>query len=182
MESKYQRWYDEIITRALPDRDFGGYSERHHILPRALGGGDEPTNLVVLTYREHFLVHWLLTKIYDGEARRPMVWALHCMTMSLGGRIVAGWQFEVAKRAIKIEVQKRAAIRKEEWMARKKLARKVKREARIAAIEQSEREAPRLDPIRDRFRMWEMANSWTASYGRIKRERKKAAKEAKKVA
>ena len=100
--SKYQRWYDDIIGRAAA-RKLDGYSERHHVLPRSLGGGDEPSNLVDLTYREHFLAHWLLVKVYDGAARRAMIHALHCMTMGLSGRIVAGWQFEVAKRAVKIE-------------------------------------------------------------------------------
>ena len=40
------------------------YSETHHILPRCMGGTDEKENLVVLTAREHFLAHYLLTKIY----------------------------------------------------------------------------------------------------------------------
>lgn len=49
--------------------------ELHHILPRSLGGTDEPSNLVWLTYREHFLAHTMLYKIYGG----PMVKALYVM-------------------------------------------------------------------------------------------------------
>ena len=38
------------------------YKERHHIVPRSEGGSDEPSNIVSLTAREHFLAHWLLYK------------------------------------------------------------------------------------------------------------------------
>ena len=36
------------------------YCEMHHIIPRSEGGSDEPSNIVALTAREHFLAHWLL--------------------------------------------------------------------------------------------------------------------------
>lgn len=69
-----------------------------------MGGGDEDANLVRLTYREHFIVHWLLTKICTGRDLRKMQFALHAMTLPISGqRIVAGWQFEVAKRALVTE-------------------------------------------------------------------------------
>lgn len=100
--SKYQSWYDQLIERARL-RQLDCYSERHHVIPRSLGGTDEDNNLVQLTYREHFLAHWLLTKLYTGRGRRSMVYALVCMgTMSPSSqRIIAGWQYEVAKRAVK---------------------------------------------------------------------------------
>jgi hypothetical protein len=50
--------------------------ERHHIIPRSLGGSDDKSNLVYLTCREHFLCHWMLVKITQGEARSKMVYAL----------------------------------------------------------------------------------------------------------
>lgn len=40
------------------------YYEKHHILPRCLGGSDDENNLVLLTAREHFIAHKLLTYIY----------------------------------------------------------------------------------------------------------------------
>lgn len=40
-----------------------GY-EIHHIIPKCVGGSDSNYNLVKLTYREHFIAHLLLTKIY----------------------------------------------------------------------------------------------------------------------
>lgn len=61
----YERNYYDYINyvKSLGKRELE-YFEVHHILPRCLGGSDEPDNLVVLTAREHFLAHYLLTKIY----------------------------------------------------------------------------------------------------------------------
>lgn len=36
------------------------YHERHHILPKSLGGTDEENNLIDLFAREHFIAHKLL--------------------------------------------------------------------------------------------------------------------------
>ena len=42
------------------------YFELHHIIPKCLGGTNEKDNLVLLTAREHFLCHWLLTKMFSN--------------------------------------------------------------------------------------------------------------------
>lgn len=49
-----------------------GYVERHHEIPKCIGGTDDPFNLVTLTAREHFLAHVLLAKIYPDT---PLVHA-----------------------------------------------------------------------------------------------------------
>lgn len=43
------------------------YSEKHHIIPRCLGGTNDKDNLIELTAREHFLAHYLLMKIYPDN-------------------------------------------------------------------------------------------------------------------
>jgi len=53
--------------------------EKHHILPRSLGGTNNPTNLVLLTPREHFIAHLLLTKLYTGKDRAKMIYAFSMM-------------------------------------------------------------------------------------------------------
>jgi len=63
----YQRIYDELIARAVTRGTVEGYSERHHIVPRCLGGSDERGNLVDLTAREHLVAHLLLAKMYPQE-------------------------------------------------------------------------------------------------------------------
>lgn len=64
----YQRLYDHLMknarTRARPD----GYVERHHVMPRSMGGSDSKDNIAVLTAREHYVAHWLLFKIYRNKA------------------------------------------------------------------------------------------------------------------
>jgi hypothetical protein len=57
--------YERLILSAR-GRKLVGYSERHHILPRALGGKDDASNLVRLTAREHFVAHALLAHIHGG--------------------------------------------------------------------------------------------------------------------
>ena len=76
--NKYEKWYSGIIENAR-NRKTDEYTETHHILPRSLGGSDTPDNLVDLTAREHFMCHWLLTKMHTGQARGKMINALYMM-------------------------------------------------------------------------------------------------------
>ena len=76
--NKYTRWYNTIIEQAR-DRITDGYTESHHIQPRSLSGTDNKDNLVNLTAREHFVCHWLLTKMHTGESRAKMIYALNGM-------------------------------------------------------------------------------------------------------
>ena len=62
----YRRIHNQIIERAK-HRELIGYAERHHIIPRCLGGDDSVDNIVLLTAREHFIVHKLLCRIYPNE-------------------------------------------------------------------------------------------------------------------
>lgn len=64
----YQRIYDQIIDRGKV-RKLEGYKEKHHIVPKCLGGNNSRSNLVELTAREHFLCHWLLTRIYPTDSK-----------------------------------------------------------------------------------------------------------------
>lgn len=77
--NKYEKWYTDITTRGQT-RIIETYTESHHIIPESLGGDDSPENLTKLTAREHFICHWLLTKIYkDGDAYWKMLNALRIM-------------------------------------------------------------------------------------------------------
>jgi hypothetical protein len=40
------------------------YCETHHIIPRCMGGTDDTSNLIELSFREHFLAHWMLYMAY----------------------------------------------------------------------------------------------------------------------
>lgn len=75
LQNKYTTWYYCIINNAA-DRVLNSYTESHHIIPRSLGGTDKKSNLATLTAREHFVCHWLLTKMTSGEAKIKMTHAL----------------------------------------------------------------------------------------------------------
>jgi len=79
--NKYETWYYEITERART-RVLKDYTETHHIQPRSLGGSNDKDNLVDLTAREHFICHWLLTKMHTGEAKSKMIYALNGMKRS----------------------------------------------------------------------------------------------------
>ena len=64
----YQKIYNNIVGRGQ-NRILEGYSEKHHIVPRCMGGTDEVTNLVSLTPEEHYLCHLLLVKIHPKNIR-----------------------------------------------------------------------------------------------------------------
>jgi len=76
--NKYTRWYNNITEQAKV-RTIDGYTEKHHIIPRSLGGSNDADNIVRLTAREHFVCHWLLIKMHLGEARGKMINALYLM-------------------------------------------------------------------------------------------------------
>lgn len=75
IENKYYVWYNNLVTIAK-NRKLDGYVERHHIIPRSLGGSSLPENIVELTAREHFICHCFLVRMTEGQARYKMVHAL----------------------------------------------------------------------------------------------------------
>lgn len=75
----YNKIYNNIIDRAK-NRLIFGYLEKHHIIPKCIGGGDDIDNIVALTPEEHFLCHILLIKIYPEV--NDLVFAIHRMCSS----------------------------------------------------------------------------------------------------
>jgi hypothetical protein len=77
----YQAIYNQIVTRAklqlrtkLPKTDANYiYYEAHHIIPKCLGGTGKCNqwkwhhNIVLLSPKEHFICHLLLTEIYPNN-------------------------------------------------------------------------------------------------------------------
>ena len=99
--NKYSKCYYSIVERAksrvLP-KDI--YAENHHIIPRSLGGDDSPDNLVLLTGREHFICHILLTKMTDGRAKYSMIHAAIGMKRSRNyqNRYINSRLYEIIKK------------------------------------------------------------------------------------
>lgn len=96
LPKKYTKWYLNIITAAK----FRNVNEEklysHHVIPESFflkrkrrgsdgwieGDPNTPDNLVNLTYREHLLCHWLLTKMVVGKAKIKMKVAFSLMVNS----------------------------------------------------------------------------------------------------
>lgn len=112
-DSKYTKWYTSIINNAHSlsrEKGVGIYYEEHHALPRCVGGDDSKENLVLLTAREHFLCHILLTRMATNYAHyAKFAHALWCMS---NGRVPnktehllhsARWYERVRKRLSRVK-------------------------------------------------------------------------------
>jgi hypothetical protein len=79
----YQKHYDNLINRAK-HRPVFQYTEKHHIIPRCMGGTNHKENLIDLTPEEHFLAHQLLVKIYPNNQK--LIYAATIMTRGHNGK------------------------------------------------------------------------------------------------
>ena len=84
----YQAIYNRLISRGQSVRDLE-FKERHHILPRCMGGLDSKDNLVDLTPEEHFVAHQLLLKIHPGH--HGLAHAAKMMTVGRPRNKYYGW-------------------------------------------------------------------------------------------
>lgn len=61
----YNLHYDKLIARAVGRTPvIGIYYEKHHIIPRCMGGTDNKSNIAKLTPEEHYVAHQLLVKMH----------------------------------------------------------------------------------------------------------------------
>ncbi len=93
LSNKYTKYYFNIINNALQEnrkklrknnKDFV-YYESHHIIPKSIRPEFKdlklnPWNKILLTPKEHFICHLLLTKMLTGSDKNKMVYALWSMT------------------------------------------------------------------------------------------------------
>jgi len=75
----YIKTYNAIIAQfgqRVKPKDV--YSERHHIVPKSIGGTNCSTNLVYLSARVHFICHRMLCKIYpESDKLKFAFWAMN---------------------------------------------------------------------------------------------------------
>ena len=102
----YRHIYMLIIEHAKSEQKLGirvkgngQYYEKHHILPKSKfpSWSKRKSNLVLLTAREHFFCHQLLTKIYPC---REMFGALSAFQM-IGDtkRVLSSYQYKICREA-----------------------------------------------------------------------------------
>lgn len=97
----YSKIYYKLCERGKIRKLESCYVETHHIIPRSMGGTDDKENLTVLTYREHFLAHVLLCKMFPFSTK--MLYALVRMShkSKSSKRIVTSKIFEKIKKTQK---------------------------------------------------------------------------------
>ena len=95
LTNKYSKLYHNITSNAK-QRIIEGYTELHHIIPQSLGGSNDKDNLVELTAREHFICHWLLIKMTEGDDRSKMLYALK--GMKAGNKYQQRYQTKITAR------------------------------------------------------------------------------------
>jgi hypothetical protein len=87
----YRKIYDQIIDRASKEqraKKQGTYYESHHIVPRSEGGSNKRSNLVLLTAKEHYMVHLLLYAENPTQARAYAFMRMsHRVTKAYSARI-----------------------------------------------------------------------------------------------
>lgn len=98
----YNKLYELIINKhGLKVKPKDVYTERHHIIPKSIGGSNDKENLVYLQARVHFICHRLLCKIYkDSDKLKFAFWA---MCNQLNGDVIRKYRvtskvFEQAKK------------------------------------------------------------------------------------
>jgi hypothetical protein len=99
IDNKYTTTYYSIISNAKSRVLENTYTEKHHIIPKSLGGDNSDANLVTLTAREHFICHRLLTKMLsDKNDLNKMIYALiRISTSPYGDRKISSRVFETIK-------------------------------------------------------------------------------------
>ena len=103
IENKYKKWYDIIVEnaqgRVLADNI---YVEKHHIIPKCAGGDNSKSNIAVLTAREHFMCHLLLTRCTEGKLKRDMQFALGAFSMNskLQSRDFNSWEYKKIRESL----------------------------------------------------------------------------------
>lgn len=95
----YNLVYDQLITRARK-RELCGYVEKHHIIPKCIEKRNNIENIVSLTAREHFICHWVLTKIYPENRKLAFAFFSMCNRHVFDKKQYrpSGLVYEIAKR------------------------------------------------------------------------------------
>ena len=97
--SRYIRFIESRSFRIIPE---GSCVEIHHIIPKCAGGDDLPNNLIKLTIREHFIAHWILSKVGIDDVWYKLRFAFGCMSVSSKSnsyrKFLTSRQFEISKK------------------------------------------------------------------------------------
>ena len=104
ISNKYTKWYMAIVSNPTNE----GYIEEHHIVPRSMGGEET----VSLSARQHFICHWLLTKMTRGNDRLKMISAFSkmCFQDRYGHRYINSHGYKECRDTLMPEIGRRVGL------------------------------------------------------------------------
>ena len=128
----YKKLHDSIINNAkLSKRSKEkGYFEAHHIVPRCFGGTDSEENIVLLTPKEHYLVHRLLIAIQKKGSKKYYQMLNAFSFMAGNGKLHGYNRVKVSSRfyeKIKTELAEKRKGKKRSDSTRRKISETKKR-------------------------------------------------------
>lgn len=76
----YQYQYDKLIEKSTLNEETikQKYYEKHHIIPKCMGGSDDKDNIVCLSAKAHFVAHHLLCKAHPTNTKLAFAFHLMC--------------------------------------------------------------------------------------------------------
>lgn len=123
--NKYHKIYFSIIQRAQSRiLNPNTYVERHHIIPKSLGGSNDISNLVKLTAREHAICHLLLIRFTNGENKMKMA----CAAWRMMFNSKTHSRYKLSSRAynsVRIEMANATSIRSSNYKHSEESKRKI---------------------------------------------------------
>ena len=75
---EYQSYIDRILSSRGNIKNQQEYQQRHHIIPRCVGGSNDADNLIWLYADQHFYAHYLL--FIEHPDNDKLVYAFHAMS------------------------------------------------------------------------------------------------------
>jgi hypothetical protein len=138
----YLKIYNDIIKNAQKEnrkKGTGVYYEKHHIIPKCISNNNSKENLVLLTFKEHFLCHKLLFVIHkDTKYGKAMSYAFFrmCLKGNTNEKIFSGKYYAEVREIFCKNQSIRAKIQpKRECSAETKLKIKKAHENKILSEE-----------------------------------------------
>lgn len=124
LDNKYTKLYYRIVSNATIrlNIDETRYYETHHIIPKCMDGGNKTENLVLLTFQEHVICHWCLTKMVSNSYyKMKLLHAFSAMAIDKNSnhkRIIPTWLIEISRKNLKHTEetkQKMSLTHKQRW-------------------------------------------------------------------
>lgn len=141
INNKYTKIYFKIISKYQTQS-----GERHHIIPKSLGGDDSKNNIVTIPLKVHFLVHKLLCKmVANNNHKRSMYFALFQMMNRKICKFTSR-DYELTRLKVKYEMSLSNPMYNS--LIRAKFRRKRPEQSNVATKRNNEYWATRARPIR----------------------------------